>query len=67
MRRDRDDDEDYRERDLQQRQRILNDKLLRGLSRKGTYKIADRMLEPGMRDEEGREGKIQGKRWEKEI
>jgi hypothetical protein len=32
-----------------------------------TYKFADRMLEPGMRDEEGREEKIKGKWWEKEI
>lgn len=32
-----------------------------------TYRFADRMLEPGMRDEEGREEKFKGKWWEKEI
>lgn len=32
-----------------------------------TYRFADRMLEPGMRDEEGREEKLKGKWWEKEI
>lgn len=33
----------------------------------GTYKIADRMLEPGMRDEEQKEEKFQTRWWEEKI